>query len=104
MSMDELGEDQLQMRGFIEITEQLLCAYARVTRPETMLVESVLEESVETTEHPIVSEARDLVFKLRAFMEDSSGEYALGVENGMQRAADMIENLIRRHEKGDGLG
>jgi len=100
--MDE-QEDQLsQMRGFIEITESMLCAYARVTRPDAMMItESVVQESVETIEHPVLSEARDLVFKLRSFMEDSSGEYALGVENGMQRAADMIENLIRRHEKGD---
>jgi len=34
-------------------------------------------------------------------MEDSAGDYALGVESGMQRAADMIENLIKRHTKGD---
>ncbi len=106
MSMGDPQENFKQMRGFIEITEDLLCAYARVTRPgETMMLSESLEETQQETEveHPVISEARDLVFKLRSFMEDSAGDYALGVENGMQRAADMIENLIRRHEKGDGF-
>lgn len=58
----------------------------------------------ENVEHPLLEEARELVFKLRSFMEDTtSGEYSLGVETGMQRAADMVENLIRRYEKGDDL-
>ena len=37
------------------------------------------------------------MFKLRAFLESSGGDYALGVEAGMQRAADMVENALRRH-------
>jgi len=94
-----------QMRGFIEITDDLLWAYAQVTRPDqVMLSESVEDpQQEEPVEHPMIADAHDLVFKLRSFMEDSSGDYALGVETGMQRAAEMIENLIRRHSKGDGF-
>lgn len=106
MSMGDPQDNFKQMRGFIEITDELLWEYARITRhDQTYLTESVEEEpqQEEPTEHPMIAEAHDLVFKLRSFMEDSAGDYALGVETGMQRAADMIENLIRRHSKGDGF-
>jgi hypothetical protein len=97
---DLTGEEQ--MKDFISLTEELLACYASVTRPETVIVEHIVESEV-PVEHPLLSECRDLAFKLRSTMEDSAGDYALGVETGMQRAADMIENLIRRHEKGDGF-
>jgi hypothetical protein len=51
----------------------------------------------------IMHDLGELVFKLRGFMETTGGDYALGVETGMQQAADMIENLIRRYNKGDNL-
>jgi len=98
---EEYGD--YQMRAFLSLTEQMLAEYARVTQP-VMIVEEVVEESLQPTEHPILEDCRSLVEKLRTFMEsESGGEYALGVETGMQRAADMIENLIRRFEQGDGL-
>jgi len=34
--MNEIPDDQ--MRGFIQLTEELLCAYARVTRPEVSMI------------------------------------------------------------------
>jgi hypothetical protein len=57
----------------------------------------------EDTEHPIslLEDFGAVIFKLRAFMESSGGEYALGVETGMQRAADMIENVLKRHGQGE---
>jgi hypothetical protein len=39
----------------------------------------------------------DVVFKLRSFTESQDGEVGFGIELGMQRAADMIENVIARH-------
>jgi hypothetical protein len=87
-----------QMKDFIEITDDLLRAY--VSMEPVMIVED--SKPIKPMVNPIIMECKDLVFKLRAFMEDaSSGDYALGLEMGMQRAADMIENLIRRHEKED---
>lgn len=76
-----------QMRGFIMATEQLNCP------DESPIVE---------TESPpvrsdLMSDLEHIIFKLRAFMESSGGDYAFGVEIGMQRAADMIEHAIERH-------
>lgn len=61
-------------------------------------------EEEEDIEHPTVNEMRDVVFKLKSFMESSGGDYALGVEHGMQRAAEMIENIIRRYSKDSDIG
>jgi hypothetical protein len=102
--MSEPQDEFAQMRGFIDITDELLWEYARITRPQVVVINESAETPVdESAEHPLLEDARELVFKMRSFMEDSSGDYALGVETGMQRAADMIENLIRRYEKGDDL-
>ena len=82
-----------QMREFIVATEML-----------TSPVQS--DEPIALTEadvsHPIpdVALREDLdriIFKLRAFMESAGGDYSLGVETGMARAADMIENALKRH-------
>jgi hypothetical protein len=81
-----------QMREFIMATE--------------MLTDHQADEPVIVTEaevsHPLLDVAlredlERIIFKLRAFMEACDGEYALGVETGMQRAADMIENALNRH-------
>lgn len=84
-----------QMRGFIVLAESL--------NEDTSHVEPIVEEVVETepVEALLMHDLGDLVFRLRGFMETEGGEYALGVETGMQRAADMIENLLRRHTEGD---
>ena len=97
--MDDLHNTKQQMKSFIVLTEELLAHYASTTMP---IDNTVLEKEIEVVEHPIVQECKDIVFKLRAFMEDASGgDYALGIEIGMQRAADMIDNLIKRYENKD---
>lgn len=85
------------MRDFIMATENLNLAD---------LTENVPEPSGEPltearSDGELLSELANVVFRLRAFMESSDGDYALGVEMGMQRAADMIENVLRRHSQGD---
>jgi hypothetical protein len=79
------------MRSYIAASQQLTLEEdeltedaAPVSHPDTTLLEHDLE---------------CIVFKLRAFLESSDGDYALGVEAGMQRAADMIENVLRRHRE-----
>lgn len=93
-----------QMRSFIYLAESL-----KPVDDEEALTESVSPEAYMTyvdTMSPVVREDLEaLVEKMRAFMEtEGEGEFALGVETGMQRAADMIENLIRRHLGGDQSG
>lgn len=101
MSMGEFAGD-IQMKEFISVTNELIAFYTGITHPESvMLRESADENTSVPPENPILAECRDLVFKLRSFMESSGGEYGLGVEMGMQRAAEMIDNLIRRHERGN---
>lgn len=87
--------DEFQrMRSYIMATAQL-------TNEMEPVVETV--PLSEDTEHPgsLLADLDTVIFKLRAFMESSGGDYALGVEIGMQRAADMIENVLRRHGQGE---
>lgn len=102
-----MGESYIDegMKGFILLTEELLHHYAAVNGvAQQPMPELVVEAEEEIVEHPMIQECRDLVFKLRAFMESEGGDYGLGVEMGMQRAAEMMENVIRRYEKGDDVG
>jgi hypothetical protein len=101
MSMGEYTGD-IQMKEFISVTNELIAFYTGITHPESVVLQESAGENISAPiENPILEECRNLVFKLRSFMESSGGEYGLGVEMGMQRAAEMIDNLIRRHERGD---
>lgn len=86
-----------QMRAFILLTEGL----GAEVLAEKPVAETVVEETTSLNE-VMLHDLEDTCFTLRAFMEsDNSEDFALGVETGMQRAADMIENVIRRHTQGD---
>ena len=82
------------MRDFIILTE----AYAKLGLPDKQV--TVLEEIAvpQKTSADLIAELREIVFKLRSHTENDDGEEALGVEKGMQLAADMIENVVKRHE------
>jgi len=98
--MNDLHNNNNQMKDFIVLTEELLAHYATATTPPVNV--EITEEKSEIVANPIIQECRDIIFKLRTFMEDASGgDYALGIEIGMQRAADMIENLVGRYDKKD---
>ena len=47
----------------------------------------------------LLLELNDIVFKLRAFTETNDDVLAEGIELGMQRAADMIDNMLNRHRE-----
>ncbi len=85
------------MRDFIMITERLIGADRQETiadRQESISDEPVLPPVSIT----LVEELRQIVFKLRAFTDLSDDATAYGVETGMQRAAEMIEHIIMRHQ------
>jgi hypothetical protein len=85
-----------QMRAFIFLAESL-----RGEEPaEEPVVEAVVEAKTSLNE-ALLHELDDVVFRLRGFMETEGGDFALGVETGMERAAEMIENVIQRHSQGD---
>lgn len=86
------------MRNFIILAE----AYAENSEDE--VVENTTEIVAEAAPGaPLLHDLDVLVTRLRSFMETETPnqDLALGVEMGMQRAADMIENLIRRYNAGD---
>ena len=90
--MDEASFQQ--MREFIMASERLNTEHAPV--------EQALDEVIRPSDpHLLEDLLNDIVFKLRAFTESREGELGLGVELGMQRAADMIETAIKRHHGED---
>lgn len=80
-----------QIRSYIQITESLEYIEPVVAPVE---VEIVVVDEKDTMKQGL----RDLVARLRSHMETEEGDFSLGVEYGMQMAADMIENLISRSE------
>lgn len=76
-----------QMRSYIVATEHLI----HETEDAVPLTEAVAAPP-----DTLLEDLENIIFKLRAFMESSDGDYAFGVETGMARAADMIENALKR--------
>lgn len=66
----------------------------QVVREDVVLVEDAAPVPTLNTE--IEEQIKMLVFKLRSYRDPEAGEYADGVEAGMARAADMIENMLER--------
>jgi hypothetical protein len=81
------------MKGYIVLAESL-----RNGTDNEPVAEDVQPEPPLTP--VIITDLEDLVFKMRSFMETAGGDYATGVEDGMQKAAEMVENLLRRHKEG----
>jgi hypothetical protein len=77
------------MREFIGMAEDLIG-----TEPDTLVEAASIETNVSS--QVVLEDLHDVIFKLRAFSESREGDIGLGIELGMQRAADMIENVIRR--------
>lgn len=92
-----MSDDYLIMREFIDITS----LYSdQPVEPAEILHEDVvhLYPQSEPVEHPLINQLKELVSKMRAHMEnDENQDVAMGVETGMNRAADMIENLLKQH-------
>jgi hypothetical protein len=88
------------MRDFIMITERLIGADRQEAIPDEPVLPPIAMALME--------ELRQIVFKLRAYTDLSDDATAYGVETGMQRAAEMIEHIIVRHqnrltESGEGV-
>lgn len=83
-----------QMREYIMATEYLM-------QPECVdqeILSDIMESSVVPQANTcLLEDLQDVVFRLRAFTESANDEMALGIELGMQRAADMIEHVIFNH-------
>lgn len=90
------------MRSYIMLAEE---AEPRFVQNEP-LEEAVIEEPVANSrETDLVEALRVLAERMRAHMESSEDPIlSEGVETGLQRAADMVEGLVARFERGGDLG
>lgn len=82
------------MREFIMATEFLLQVEPSHDVEGTTIIETPVAQA-----DCLLQELKDIVFKLRAFTESADGEMSLGIKLGMQRAADMVENIINHHTR-----
>lgn len=89
-----MAEDADLMRGYMRLAESLVLAELDEPAPEP----AAMPESAPDRAEAILAELREIVSKLRSHTEHgANADEAVGVEIGMQRAADMIERVIGTH-------
>ncbi len=82
------------MREYIMATEYLL----QPKNDSFTVATEISEEITPDSPNKLLEDLHNVVFKLRAFTEMiEEGDTGLGIELGMQRAADMIEHIISNH-------
>jgi hypothetical protein len=80
-------------RKFIALTESLLTPPEVIPQPVVFEPEAPAQPQLD---EELVQEMEKLIFKLRSYQDPDIGEYSAGVEAGMNRAADMVQNLLNR--------
>lgn len=69
-----------------------------VQEDEDLLVESISTGLTLNQVDVLMEDLGDVIFKLKSYRElDGSQDYALGVEEGLQLAADMLARLVEAH-------
>ena len=78
--------------------KRFLDVYSNVFAPKSVQLEPVeFEDPQQQTVQIDLEDIQDLMFKLRNYRETSlRKDYALGVEQGLNLAADMLERLIEK--------
>lgn len=71
----------------------MLTESEEVVRDDVIII---TEDAQVQPQNPLEDEFNRLIFKLRSYQDSESGDYSAGVEAGMSRAADMIENMLNR--------
>ena len=90
-------DDHTKMREFIEIA--LNYSNEPPSYEPIALNEEVVPFPKEDDKNPLIEELKILVNKMQSHREDNENQdLATGVEMGIGRASEMIENLIRRYE------
>lgn len=65
---------------------------------DSLLLDEVASELSLDKASVLLEDLGDVIFKLKSYRETgSSEEYSLGVEEGLQLAADMLTRLIESH-------
>lgn len=90
-----------QMKAFILMTEDFVRSGEEA---EPLLEFAPIKPKAEQAER-LIEDLRGALFKLRSYQEDADDEsYALGVEAGMIKASDILENVLSRFSNGDEIG
>ena len=74
------------LRSYMTILEYYSSEYAPVVEAQP--------EPEPVVEIDYSQRLADIVFKLRSYTDPTGGDYSLGFEQGLEMAAQMIENLI----------
>jgi hypothetical protein len=83
-----------EMQNFIKLASN--SNFSSEVKEEEVITESV-QPLIPTYSKVLVEDIKDAVFRMQSFREDSVDQnYALGVENGLALAADMITKVIER--------
>lgn len=81
-----------EIRDYIDIANIMITENEQIVRDDVILTEA----SVPVLDSEVEEQLNSLIFKLRSYRDPGSGEFAEGVESGMLRAAEMIENMLER--------
>ncbi len=97
-----MNDQILQMREYISLAESFMQALVPDHDTDVAVASSVIDV-FDQPEEAIIGDLRGLAFKLRSYVDGDAvdAQQALGMEIGMQRAADMIDNLVRRYTSGE---
>lgn len=69
-----------------------------VPEEDDILVEAISANLTLNQVDVLMEDLGDVIFKLKSYRElDGSQDYALGVEEGLQLAADMLARLLEAH-------
>jgi hypothetical protein len=86
--------DARPIRKLIEITESMMTQIPQELIPQPVVFEPpVLDQQLDAD---LEIKLEGLIFKLNSYQDPDMGEYSAGVEAGMSRAADMLQNLLNR--------
>lgn len=81
------------IRRYIRLTESSV-----VRLDEDSDLDAIEVPDLDQLSETLLEDVNDMIFKFRSYSEtDGSTDYALGVEEGLALAANMLERLLERH-------
>lgn len=95
-----MTDHEAQMRGFIVLAEEYASRTFGAAPTPTVERVDATPAPAPLNEAVLFEELRALSYKLRAY-ESNDGADAMGVMLGMERAAEMVDNFVRRHTDKD---
>lgn len=86
-----MDDEFVKMRGLIKLVE-----YTDYSEPEFI---EEFEETPSQDNSILIEKINDLIFKLRSHLESEDSDKSLGIEIGLQMAAEMLEHLVKNYSE-----